>query len=126
MTQTPPGPRRSIRLPEYDYSQSGMVYITVVTWRRECVFGEINDGEMQLNSLGKMILREWERLPQRFPHVNLYEFIIMPNHFHGIIVICDEPFRRGAAEFTQSQRLEDKTLRPYDNYSFENANRPSP
>ncbi|MEI7989137.1 MAG: hypothetical protein WCI88_08855, partial [Chloroflexota bacterium] len=63
MTQTPPGSRRSIRLPEYDYSQSGMVYITVVTWRRECVFGEINDGEMQLNSLGKMILREWERLP---------------------------------------------------------------
>jgi hypothetical protein len=58
--------------------------------------------------------------------VNLDEFIIMPNHFHGIIVICDEPFRKGAAEFTKGEKPEDKTLRPYDNYSFANTNFPSP
>ena len=88
--------RRSIRLQGYDYTQAGVYFITIVIYQRENLFGEIVNGEMHLNALGKMAQREWERLPQRFKTIELDEFIIMPNHAHGIIVIT--VIRRGTAE----------------------------
>jgi REP element-mobilizing transposase RayT len=79
--------RRSIRLQGYDYSQAGAYYVTVVTQLRECSFGEIINGEMQSNDAGKMIRAVWESMPQRFPTIELGAFIVMPNHFHGIVVV---------------------------------------
>jgi putative transposase len=81
--------RRSIRLKGYDYTQPGAYFVTIVTHGRECLFGEIVDGEMRLNGAGQIARQEWERLPRRFPHVQLDAFVIMPNHIHGIIVITD-------------------------------------
>ncbi len=81
--------RRSIRLKGYDYTQPGAYFVTIVTHGRECLFGEIVDGEMRLNRAGQIARQEWERLPRRFPHVQLDAFVIMPNHIHGIIVITD-------------------------------------
>ncbi len=47
--------RHSIRLPNYDYSQPGAYFITIVTWRRECLFGEVLNGEMRLNKIGEIV-----------------------------------------------------------------------
>ena len=87
--------RRSIRLPGYDYTRAGAYYITMVAWQREELFGEVVDGEMILNKSGRVAQAEWGKLPRRFRQVELGEFVVMPNHVHGIIVILDG---RGTAE----------------------------
>jgi putative transposase len=79
--------RRSIRLPNYDYSQPGAYYVTIVTWHRECLFGEVRDKEMVLSRFGLVATQQWEKLPKRFPNTDLGAFVIMPNHMHGIIII---------------------------------------
>lgn len=82
--------RRSIRLKEYDYSLEGMYCITICVNNRECLFGEIVNEEMVLNESGCMAKKVWLSLPERFPEIRVDEFIIMPNHMHGIIIIDRE------------------------------------
>lgn len=77
--------RRSIRLKEYNYSQAGAYYVTIVTFQRECLFGEIVNGEMELNNAGKIVQWEWLELPKRLQYVELGVYVVMPNHFHGIL-----------------------------------------
>jgi REP element-mobilizing transposase RayT len=84
--------RRSIRLKEYDYSQSGGYFVTMVTWQREYLFGEIINGEMKLNEHGHIADECWREIPNHFSNVELGAYVIMPNHVHGIIVITE---RRG-------------------------------
>ena len=81
--------RRSIRLKGYDYSSEGAYYVTIVTQGREGLFGEIVDEEMILNEAGRMIVKWWNELPNKFPNVILGEFVVMPNHFHGILFIAE-------------------------------------
>jgi putative transposase len=79
--------RRSIRLKGYDYSQPGAYFVTICTHNKVCVFGEIVDGQMRLNTLGQMIQAEWLKIGERFPTMQMDEFVVMPNHFHAIINI---------------------------------------
>ncbi len=79
--------RRSIRLKGYDYSQAGAYFVTICTQNRECLFGDIVDGEMMLNDAGQMVEQCWYDIPLHFPHAGLDEFVVMPNHIHGIVVI---------------------------------------
>ncbi len=79
--------RRSIRLKGYDYTQPGAYFITICTQNRECLFGEVVDGRMVLNELGQVARECWLAIPDHFPHSRLDEFVIMPNHVHGIIWI---------------------------------------
>ena len=90
--------RKSIRLADYDYSAEGGYYITIVTQGRVNLFGEIIDGAMQLNEFGKIVWEEWFRTAELRPNVELAEdeFVVMPNHVHGIIWI-DDVTGRGAA-----------------------------
>lgn len=83
--------RRSIRLKGYDYTQPGACFVTVVTQDRACLFGEIVDGRMRLNRPGRIVYEEWFRTARLRPYVELRpdEFIVMPNHIHGIIRIVD-------------------------------------
>ncbi len=81
--------RQSTRLKDYDYSQAGGYFVTIVIQNRKCLFGEIEDGEIKLSSFGKIINFHWNNIPQHFPYVKLDEFIIMPNHIHGIINIIE-------------------------------------
>ena len=76
--------RRSIRQRNYDYSQTGVYFITLCTQNRECLFGEISDGQMVLNEAGRVTDKCWYDIPVHFPHVELDEWVIMPNHVHGI------------------------------------------
>ena len=77
--------RRSIRLKGYDYSQTGAYYVTIVTFHRDCLFGEIVDGEMYLNEYGEIVQKWWDEIPIHFPNVELGAFVIMPNHVHVMI-----------------------------------------
>ena len=79
--------RRSIRLRGYDYAQSGAYFITIVTQNRACLFGHMADGKMVLNDAGMAAQNCWLEIPNHYPNVTLDEFVIMPNHVHGIIVI---------------------------------------
>ncbi len=79
--------RRSIRLPDYDYTQNGAYVVTICTHGREALFGEIVDGEMRLNDFGRIVEVCWFAIPEHFPHVEIDAFVVMPNHVHGIIVI---------------------------------------
>jgi REP element-mobilizing transposase RayT len=91
--------RHSFRFPEYDYSQPGAYFVTMVAWHRECLFGEVVDGKMKLSKFGLVATQQWEKLPKRFRNIELGAFVIMPNHMHGIIVIMAG---RGTAENLQS------------------------
>jgi len=79
--------RKRLRLAEYDYSSTGFYYITLCTYGRLCLFGEISNEKMHLNDAGKMVHNAWTNLPLHFPNMCLDRFIIMPNHFHAIAII---------------------------------------
>ncbi|MBI1885187.1 MAG: transposase [Chloroflexi bacterium] len=81
--------RRSIRLPGYDYSQAGAYFVTLCTQGRECLFGNVIDGQATLNSLGEIVHACWADLPRHYSHVALDAFVVMPNHVHGIILLAD-------------------------------------
>lgn len=79
--------RRSIRLKGYDYSKAGLYFITICVQDHKMMFGEVIEGEMVLNDPGNMLETEWKNLKTRFPNIKLHDFIVMPNHFHGILEI---------------------------------------
>lgn len=79
--------RQTIRLQGYDYSNEGLYFVTICCQDRRCLFGNIHDGEMILNDAGQIADYTWNDLPGRFPQIILHEYIIMPNHMHGIIEI---------------------------------------
>jgi putative transposase len=99
--------RRSVRVAGFDYTQPGAYFVTVVTVHRDCIFGEVVNGEMRLNKLGVIARDEWFKSAFLRPYVQLNpdEFVVMPNHVHGIIWINEDQHdiqSRGAA-----------ALRPY-------------
>lgn len=93
--------RRSIRLKEFDYTLPGAYFVTLVTNRKISLFGEIIDRKMRLNQLGEIIQATWQRLPGFFP-IRHAEWVIMPNHLHGIIWILDK--RKGEASAVRNSK----------------------
>jgi len=79
--------RRSIRLQGYNYAQAGLYFITLCTQNRAHLFGQIINGEMILNDAGKIAAKCWQDIPVHFPKTKLHEFVIMPDHIHGIVEI---------------------------------------
>ena len=77
--------RRSIRLKGYDYSQSGLYFVTICVKKRICLFGEIDNAKMILNDAGTMIKKWYYEIENKFLDIKCFEMIIMPNHFHCII-----------------------------------------
>ena len=84
------GNRKSIRLPGHDYSLPGAYFVTICIhdWKQK-LLGGVVDGAMVENDYGNTVRQCWNDLPAHYPHIRLDEFIIMPNHVHGIIVIHD-------------------------------------
>lgn len=82
--------RKSIRLKGYDYSSAGAYFITICVKKRKCLFGDICTGEMILNDFGKIIAYHWKNIPSHFHNAKLDEFVVMPNHFHGILWLVDD------------------------------------
>lgn len=98
--------RRSIRLKGYDYSQTGTYFVTVCTHNKEYLFGDIVNGEICLNKYGRTIETEWLATPNLRDNVKLDTFIVMPNHFHGIILIT----RRGVSQYAPTFRSPSQTV----------------
>ena len=82
--------RQSIRLPEWDYRRPAAYFVTVCTYRRQCLFGRVVDGRMVLNAWGRIVADEWHRTEQVRDNVVLDAFVVMPNHVHGIICITPD------------------------------------
>ncbi|MCU0662783.1 MAG: hypothetical protein MUC50_10715 [Myxococcota bacterium] len=81
--------RRFIRLRDYDYSQAGAYFVTICAKDRACLFGDVLNGEMRLNDAGRMVADVWITLPTRFPSIDIDEIVVMPNHFHAVVVFTD-------------------------------------
>jgi putative transposase len=81
----------TVRLQGWDYSRNGYYFVTVCIKDRENLFGQIENDEMLLSETGQMATQYWHEIPSHFPFIKLDEFIIMPNHIHGIIVIAENP-----------------------------------
>lgn len=86
----------SARLQSWDYANNAAYFITICTKYREHYFGEIADDEMHLNEIGKFTEQEWIKTPELRPDMNLElgEFVVMPNHFHGIIIIGENQYNK--------------------------------
>ena len=83
--------RRSIRLKGYDYSAEGSYFVTICIRNRECVLGDVVDGEMIPSPIGNIVNHCWLELVDDFANLSLDEYQIMPNHFHGIVVLWESP-----------------------------------
>ena len=84
---------KSTRLPNRDYSSNGIYYVTICTKNREYILGDIVNGEIKLSPIGKIVQKYWYEIPKYFENVILDEFVIMPDHVHGIVIINNEPCR---------------------------------
>jgi putative transposase len=98
--------RRSIRLKGYDYSLAGAYFVTVCSWGKGCIFGEIADGEIHLNEYGEIVMKCWNGIQDHLPHVETDEFIIMPNRVHGIV------FMVGARHAVPLQTIGEQFAKP--------------
>ena len=85
-----------MRLPDYDYRQSGVYFVTVCTHQHVSLFGNITDGDIVLNELGKVVNSEWLHVAQARTNVLINNYVIMPNHLHGIVIIDNENYRTGS------------------------------
>lgn len=108
--------RRSLRLTGYDYAAAGYYFVTLCVQDRECLLAEIVDGRVILNEAGRMVDNVWTGLPQRYPGVAIDAYVVMPNHFHGIIIInnrrgesCIRPEITGIGKNNQGEHK----VRPY-------------
>jgi putative transposase len=88
--------RRSIRLKNYDYSTAGEYFVTICSHDREHLFGEIVGEEMRLNEYGLIVQQTWQDLIHHIPDIELDEFVCMPDHIHGIIIILDSMVGAGS------------------------------
>lgn len=77
--------RRSTRLANYDYTRAGAYFVTICTWRRECLFGKVVDGTMRLSVSGQVVEEEWLRTGSLRSGVDLDSFVVMPNHLHAVL-----------------------------------------
>jgi len=82
--------RRSIRLPDFDYSQPAAYFVTLCVEDFHCLLAQVVDGMIQLKKAGAICLNVWRSLPDRFPSVDLDRIVVMPNHLHGILLLKNE------------------------------------
>jgi putative transposase len=83
--------RRSLRLKGFDYSQAGAYFVTLVTFQRESLFGDVLEGRFVSNQAGLLVEQEWTRTTEIRPGVQLDAFVVMPNHFHAILILQEGP-----------------------------------
>lgn len=109
--------RHSLRVRGYDYSRIGAYYITMVTHNRECLLGDVADGQVKLSPIGQVAHDFWQEIPRHFADVEMDEFIVMPNHVHGIIVIVRDAREPVGVEYIQPlqphQPLQNETQHRY-------------
>jgi len=96
--------RRSLRLKGYDYGVAGAYFVTICTQDRACLFGDVAAGAMRLNDAGQMVATLWDGIAARFSGVEIDQFVVMPNHLHGILVLPDGDETGAAAKRATTER----------------------
>jgi putative transposase len=109
-------PQRQTFAPAERSTTSTNYFITLCTHERQCLFGEIIEGQMHLNELGAIVEHEWQNAAR--PGINCDQWTIMPNHIHGIVTLAEpllavddpsgpavSPDRLSASEATQQRTL---------------------
>jgi REP element-mobilizing transposase RayT len=89
--------RKSNRLTGHDCSQPGKYFVTMCTKDQEPLFGAIENGKMRVNGAGRIAVKCWEEMPKHFRVIQLDEFVVMPDHLHGIVVIVSRNWRTNAS-----------------------------
>jgi O-6-methylguanine DNA methyltransferase len=82
--------RKSNRLKGYQYDKGGYYFVTICVRNKVNCFGEIGDGSAILNELGEIAQSIWMQIPNHYKHVHIDQFVVMPNHIHGILIIDDD------------------------------------
>ena len=95
--------RRQVRLNGYDYSNGGAYFVTICTHEKRNVFSRVLDGTLQLHPYGRIADECWQQIPEHYPHVALDEWIIMPNHLHGILILTTDSNNIAPASFGKTQ-----------------------
>lgn len=113
--------RRSIRLKGYDYTANGAYFVTIGTENRRHLFGSIENASLVPTTAGSIAEERWFALPQHHPGVVLDEFVVMPHHIHGIIVIDRPPPPLSADELEVDL---EQTFMAHENESATPSNRP--
>ena len=106
--------RKTVRLETRDYSWPGHYFITILVGKRECVFGAVMSGKVELSELGKIAHTYWGQIPDHYPNVTLGEFVVMPNHIHGIISINSVRTCHGMSETRDKGFDNGTTARPFE------------
>jgi len=115
--------RKAIRLPGYDYSQAGEYFVTICTKDREHIFGKIEAGRMLVNGFGEIVASCWMDLPNHYPYVQTDEFVVMPNHVHGIIVITERnPVKEGSEPSPTRRHPLSEIVRSFKTFSAKRIN----
>jgi len=107
--------RQSTRLKGWNYSKFGYYFITICTHNRKILFGNVKNGKMILNDLGKIIQQEWSNIPSHYSSVKLDEFIVMPNHIHGILILNNYPVEAGFTPTRNQNKIVGAGLAPARN-----------
>ncbi|MCY4538638.1 MAG: transposase [Chloroflexi bacterium] len=104
--------RRPMRLRDYDYRRSGVYFVTICTYQHVSLFGNIFDGDLVLNELGEIVNSEWLHVAQARTNVLLDNYVIMPNHLHGIVIIDNENDRVDCTRDLAANGKRASTLQP--------------
>ena len=118
--------RHSIRLKGYDYSQAGMYFVTICAKNRECLFGEIIREEMILSELGRIVQKCWKEIRTHYQNIELDEFVVMPNHVHGVIFIMGNGFGDVGATLVVAQNRAGASPAPAANNEMRAGASPAP
>jgi len=97
--------KNALRNQKHDYSSAGIYFVTIVTRNRIRWFGSVQEKRMVATVAGKIVRDCWLEIPIHYPHVRLGEFIVMPDHFHGIIRIPKDQSRTGACQHRNESYL---------------------
>jgi REP element-mobilizing transposase RayT len=104
--------RRNLRLPEFDYSQPGAYFVTIVTQDRRMVFGHVVNGEKVLNEVGEMVKEIIDQIPEHYLGINVEVSVIMPNHVHLLFLITDVVAGPRACQSDQSTNGQPQGVAP--------------
>lgn len=107
---------KQYRLIGYNYSENGYYFITICTKDRVNYFGDIKNNMIKLSPIGKIVNKFWTQLPNKFNNIKLGEYCIMPNHFHGILIICRNAPRNGRVPLNNNNNnnfMNAPVLRPW-------------
>jgi REP element-mobilizing transposase RayT len=132
VTTHPRPKRKPLRLPHYDYSESGAYFVTICVQGRRCILGRIVDETTQLSPAGRSVLETWHALPDHFPTVKLDQFVLMPNHVHGILWLTSREDRTtlsvgaGLAPPAPAESAESSTLTATEDSNHTPADGASP